>query len=177
MDTNFFAPRYVKFFSINTAGKDSLAVLEQTIKRWVDETEALVLDLQIKVPRFSREQILVSIIYAKSEKETSADVKASMGEAKAPVTGRAPVMDMIKKEGDTRTKVRLMAGAFPAEEGGKMHPDDQEPAPPPLLAESCNLKKYGNLFGNIGGSHAGSTNSTSSSPSTSPSCGASSPKQ
>ena len=176
MDTNFFAPRYVKFFIIDPAGKDSLIAVERTIMKWVNDTGALILDLQLKLPRFAKEQILVSITYAISEKETPADVKASTGEAKAPAAGKAPVMDMIKKEGETRTRVRLMAGAFPAEEGGKLHPDDQEPAPLPLLAESCDLKKYGSLFGNTGGHNAGST-SPSTSPSASTGCGASSPKQ
>ena len=176
MDTNFFAPRYIKFFVIDPAGKDSLLAVERTIMKWVNETGALILDLQLKLPRFAREQILVAITYAISEKETPADVKASTGEVKVPVKGRAPAMDMIKKEGDTRTRVRLMAGAFPAEEGGKMHPDDQEPAPLPLLAESCDLKKYGNLFCNIGGSNAGPT-SPSGPASPSASCGAGSPKQ
>ena len=169
MDTNFFAPRYLKLFSVNNVGKDGEAELELKVNAWVKETNALILEAKVDV----KGGIFAAITYTQVENEEHKAV--AVGEAKAPVTGKAPVMDMIKKEGDTRTKVRLMAGAFPAEEGGKMHPDDQEPAPPPLLAESCNLKKYGNLFGNIGGSHAGSTNSTS--PSTSPSCGASNPKQ
>ena len=163
MDANVtvFSPRYVKLFAVAPGG--SLLVLEEMINQWVNESNSLILGLEITVSK--QDQMLAAVLFVKAEKfgskhsEPATQLRAA--ETTVPTGNRPPTMDMIKKEGEKRTRIQLMAGAFPAEEGGKLHPNDQELAPRPLLADTVDLRKYGALFGNTGGEDARPASTTS----------------
>jgi len=66
----------------------------------------------------------------------------------------APTVPAFLKTPDGLRPVQAMAGVFGVPEGEKLSPTDDEPAPPPLLSKSCDLRKYGDVFGNLEEPHA-----------------------
>jgi hypothetical protein len=68
-----------------------------------------------------------------------------------PVISVKAQIDVPETAGKTvRKTINAMAGVFGVSEGQKMHPEDDEPAPKPLISPAFNFEPFQSLFVSIG---------------------------
>jgi hypothetical protein len=73
------------------------------------------------------------------------------GQPQPAVTTKVPYVHAYTKEGGKRKAARVMAGIFPVKEGGFLHPSDEEPVPPVLMAQGVDFSRYQGMIVEGGG--------------------------
>lgn len=146
--------------------------VDRQLERWKLEqpTPVLIVSVtsDIKVGRrrvvqggwIRKIRVFLTVLYSKPDRPTSDPyeqlrqwqralaLQAQAEEEKHSVArnGVPTIQAMQAGPDGKKHPVWLMAGAFIAQPGGKLHPQDTIPAPAPLLGPAAQLEQYGELF-------------------------------
>jgi hypothetical protein len=123
------------------------------INKWIDDVNARSAEMHAEIesvtPWGPRD---VLVVYTRQESVLPENNKPSLKRLEPlPLKegARSPTWKAVMRDQEGEREAPVMAGVFSVPEGFKMHPEDDEPAPPVLLAKGTDLSPYVELFGNI----------------------------
>lgn len=122
---------------------DGASSLEEQINAWLDLTGAELESISLSSTRYTAGAkaywtLFGAVVYS--------DEAAGIVEAARPEESAVPLMWARVQTPEGVRKVKVSTGYFGTIPGTKLHPDDAEPPPLPLLAPNCEWRQHGELF-------------------------------
>jgi len=123
--------------------------MEAQINSWIDLAKVQVHGTEASLHRYEENPnkvtwtTLYTLTYSSEEEVKQEEIKTM---ETPPTNKNIPVMKGGARTSDGVKEVWLMCGVFGVPEGMRMHPEDTEAAPVPVLSPACKLSELGGLF-------------------------------